>query len=168
LSTAYELAAYADNALRIGDIAKARQLMSAAADLDGGYAIRAAHIGEDDNRRIAVTRTVARMIIGPLVAAGCRIRPPGNWAEGSHLERTEPPWTLSILLGRDKFGGGLGVNAGRWTDPQNVEYYSFGNVKLPRAQIRYSTQRELEKACEQWREILLSFVLPWGAGIGGA
>jgi hypothetical protein len=139
--------------------------MSMAADLDGGYAIRAAHIGETDDRRIAVTRTVARMIVGPLVEAGCRIRPPGKWAEGSLLEREHPPWTLTILLGRDKFGGGLGVNAARWMDPQHVEYYPFGTVKLPRGQIRYSTQRELEKASEQWREILLSVVLPWGTGI---
>jgi hypothetical protein len=165
LSTAYELGVYADNALRIGDIAKARQLMSAAADLDAGYAIRAAHIGEEDTRRITVTSTVARVIIRPLVAAGCRIRPPGKWAEGSSLERTDQPWTVTMLLSRDKFGGALGVNAARWTNPQHVEYYAFGAVKLPQAQIRYSTQRELEKACEQWREILLSVVLPWGAGV---
>ena len=44
VSAAYELAVYADKALRAGDLPKARQLMAKAADLDGGYAIRAAHM----------------------------------------------------------------------------------------------------------------------------
>ena len=52
--------------------------MAEAAQLDRGYAVRAAHVGEEDGRRLSVGRTVARLVVKPLVAAGCAIEPPGK------------------------------------------------------------------------------------------
>jgi len=163
---AYELACYADNALRAGRVAEARKLMAEAAALDGGYAVRAAHLGEKDERRKTVGRTLARLVVKPLVAAGCRIEPRGSWSPTSYLVRDCPPWILHVYVGTVKFGGAISVNASRWTDPKDVQYFAFADVGLPRGQICYSTQAELEEACERWRDLLLASVLPWGAGQG--
>jgi hypothetical protein len=164
--TAYDFAAYADNALRSGNLAEARRLMAKAVALDGGYAVRAKHLGQQDDRRVSVSRTVARLVIAPLVAEGCTIEPPGKWSSGSYLARHSPPWHLTIMIGAVKFGGALGVNAGRWTDPKQVEYFPFADAGLPRGRISYATQTELEEACTRWRDVLLTSVLPWGAGAG--
>jgi hypothetical protein len=164
--TAYEFAAYADNALRSGNLAEARRLMAKAAALDGGYAVRAKHLGQQDDRRVTVSRTLARLVVAPLVAAGCIIEPSGKWSSGSYLVRHSPPWHLTILIGPVKFGGALGVNAGRWTDPKQVEYFQFADTGLPQGRIGYSTQTELEEACARWRDVLLMSVLPWGEGAG--
>jgi hypothetical protein len=163
-ATAYELAAHADNALRAGNLDKARKLMAKAAELNGGYAIRAAHLGEEDWRRMSVGRTLVRVIVKPLVAAGCTIEPLGKWSSTSYLVRHSPPWHMSLFMGPVKFGKALGVNAARWTDPKELEYFQFADVGLPFGQINYTTQTELEEACLQWRDVLLISVLPWGEG----
>ena len=164
VSAAYELAVYADKALRAGDLPKARQLMAKAADLDGGYAIRAAHMGEEDDRRLSVSRTMVRLVVRPLVEAGCTIQPDGKWQATSFLVRDSLPRHMSIFLGRVKFGKALGVDAARWTHPEHVERFDFSSVGLPRGAISYTTQAELEKVCAHWRDLLLDVVLPWGEG----
>lgn len=161
---AYELAAYAGNALKTGDVTEARRLMTEAARLDGAYQIRAAHIGEQDQRKITPARSLAKLVIAPLLALGCEVRPSGKWASGSYLVRERHPWALTILLGVRKFGHGIGVNAGRSLGGGPAEWFPFGSIGLPSAQIVYSSQQELERACGLWRELLSRHVLPWGAG----
>ena len=138
--------------------------MSEAAMIDGAYQIRADLIGEPDDRRISPARSVAKLVVVPLVAIGCEVQPPGRWASGSYLVREQAPWVLTILLGVRKFGGGIGVNAGRSLHGGNAEWFQFATLGLPSSQLVYSSQRELERVCELWRELLSRYVVPWGAG----
>jgi hypothetical protein len=107
---------------------------------------------------------MVRVVVKPLVEAGCVIEPAGKWSATSYLVRDSPPWHLSIFMGPVKFGKALGVNAARWTDPGQVERFNFADVGLPFGQINYTTQTELDEACLRWRDVLLTSVLPWGGG----
>ena len=160
-SRAYELSVYADKAVAGGDIARARDLMAQAAELDGTYAVRAALVGSVDQRKVRLAPTIRRLLLPGIFAAGFSTHPEGPWKEGVYLERQRGDFTHSLLIGRSKFGGRLGVDAVRRTGPADVQRFDWHRLNMRSGDLAFRTQEEVEAVCIRWREIIELEVVPW-------
>ena len=158
---AYELSIFSDKAIEIGDIDRARDLMYEAASLDQMYSVRASFVGQQDKRSLRVAPTVRKLLIPHLTVLGFLCVPPGSWKQGTILERIDGSTTHGLIIGVHKFGGVLGVTAGRYSSPDDVTYFDWRRSSLRSGCLAYKTQQEVEAVCIRWREVIDEYVLLW-------
>jgi hypothetical protein len=145
----------ADKALAHGDLERARSLMSQAAALDSTYAVRAELIGTADSRAIRVAATVRRILVPFLVSQGF------SGESTSSFARERGDVKDLVLVGRDKFGGRLGLMGASTVGGGPAVYFDWRTVGNRTGSLAYSTQGEIEAVCRRWCELLQSHLLPW-------
>jgi hypothetical protein len=158
---AYELSAKAEAARAAGDVERGQALIRQAAELDRTYSVRAELFGSSDPRRVQVSQSVRRLIVPALEANGFHPSAPGAWREGIYFERRVGAMTHNVLIGRDKFGGRLGLSVSKHADETNVIRFNWSDLGILTGTLSYRTQVELEAVCKRWTELLISNVFPW-------
>ena len=161
---AHAMSVDADRLAAAGKVAEARTLMQAAAELDRAYAIRARTVGQADARRIRLSETIRKALIPFFAELGFKPRGGGKWSMGEFLERERDGCHQSILVGRDKFGGRVGVASAQYRSPDHVEWYSWRQAGIRQGALAYKTQTDLEAACVLWRELVSEYLVPWWDG----
>ena len=154
-SKAYTLCAQADNALRDGSPEAGKTLMAEAAALDATYAIRAEHFGVSDERTVRVAPAIRRILKPALEARG--------FTEESRnfFVRHRARALDSIYVGRDKFGGRLGLMVAVCVGKSPALYFDWKLIGNRSGSVAYKTQLEVESACEYWLATIRTHVLPW-------
>ena len=152
---AFALCAAADNALREGSAHVGKKLMSEAAALDATYLVRAEYFGEADQRTVRVAPAIRRILRPELESSG--------FFEDSrnYFIRNRTTASDSIYVGRDKFGGRLGLLAAVCVGKSDVVHFDWKLVGNRSGSLAYKTQVEVEAACRHWVEIVRTHVLPW-------
>ena len=115
--------------------------------------------------RVQVTGSVNRLLWPRLRALGFAFqfsKDRDRWTEGEPLVRTGTHgWQQGLLIGRDKFGGVFGINAGRELPDGTWEYLDMARVGLRRAELSYANQAELEAVLDRIASVMENHVIRW-------
>jgi len=102
-------------------------------------------------------------VVPTLRALGFSVVPSGGptWNEGDYFSRTVHRRQQIIRIGRQKFGGALGLNVGRQLADGSFDYMRWHELGLSLEHLKYSSEDELAAAIERLLAFVDDAILPW-------